>query len=252
MALNTLGSSVFSTIKGAGSPPKLNAASLIKQAAVAPRPAPMMSMPMTSLPFANNGDISGRAFNIPNLMPSPRLPGGSPLMNPRPAPQIGTPWNRTIPPPMTTPGMPHTTPPPPMTTTPHPGGGGTCAGGGGTCGGVHTPGTPNPMTGNPGIQTPNPGTSGRLPENAPQPTLGVAPQQGTPIPLSGQLDMSQLAGVMAAMVPASQSQSIYLGGQQQGQNLPFQAEHAFRGRDPALQNGGGGNILDMLRQGFWS
>lgn len=184
-------------------------------------PIPMMSMPPARPPSMSNP---------PAKTPTPAQP--------KPTTQIGPPWSmtnipQTTPPPPHTPGMPST-----------PGGDSTC--GAGSCASTpRTPGmpsTPPPTSGPPPVQTHTP--PGVTPGGAP-----AAPP--TPVPLGGSLDMSQLAGVLAGMVPNSQSQSVYVNGGQQGQQLPFQAGHGFRGKDPALQNGAGGNYLDQLWKGFW-
>jgi len=122
------------------------------------------------------------------------------------------------------------TPPPPVTTAPPPfvpGGEASCAEG--ACSGGH-PGTPQapPSFGTPttNVQTP------------------LAPVPTGP-------DMSELATMMAGLIPAQQSQAVYIGGGDDGQPLPSQADRAFRGRDPNVSQRGFGNYMDALRAGFW-
>lgn len=201
--------------------------------------APMGMAPMIMRPPVMGDAPSPSGWPGTTLTPFPRSPSPIP-MGARPPTQIGTPWSQTNSPPYIT----QQTTPPPSSTPNTPGGGGTC--GSGNCAGTpHTPGTSNP-----GITTPTPSTSITHGPQGVTPGGGAAPT-ATPVPLGGNIDMSQLAGVMAAMIPASQSQSVFVGGQEQGQPLPWQAEHPFKGRDPGVQNGGNGNYLDLLRQGFW-
>lgn len=105
-----------------------------------------------------------------------------------------------------------------------PGGEGSCAEG--ACSGGH-PGTPQapPSFGTPitNVQTPN-----------------------EPV----QPDLTGLAQMMAGLMPAQQSQAVYIGGED-GQPLPSQADRAFRGRDPNVSQRGFGNYMDALRAGFW-
>lgn len=100
--------------------------------------------------------------------------------------------------------------------------------------------------------------------SAPKPSSSPPKASGSPAPSGAgsppsapagqqQQDYSQLANMMALMVPSVQSQAVYVGGggQQQGQPLPNQAERSFNGRDPSISNGGAGNYIDQLRAGFW-
>jgi hypothetical protein len=78
---------------------------------------------------------------------------------------------------------------------------------------------------------------------------------GGAVPAGGgaeqQPDVSQLANMMAFLIPQpAQSQSVFIGGDN-SQPLPFQADRSFRGRDPNISQRGGGNVLDVLRAGFW-
>lgn len=132
---------------------------------------------------------------------------------PRPAPQIGTPWSFS---------------PPPSSPAPTPGGGDSSCGAG-TCAGMSTPAPGG------GLGTP----SKALPS-------GVTPAASTPAP-----DMSQLAQTLALMVPASQSQSVFVGGSDPSQTVPDQADHNFRGKDPGISRRGMPNYMDALRGGFW-
>jgi hypothetical protein len=68
---------------------------------------------------------------------------------------------------------------------------------------------------------------------------------------AAQPDFAPLAQMMAGMMPAQQSQAVYIGGAQDGQPLPGQADRAFRGRDPNVSQSGFGNYMDALRAGFW-
>jgi len=75
------------------------------------------------------------------------------------------------------------------------------------------------------------------------------------VPVGGggaaQPDMSQLANMMAFMIPMpAQNQNVFIGGDD-SQPLPWQADRSFKGRDPSINQRGPGNVLDVLRAGFW-
>lgn len=159
-----------------------------------------------------------KSGGAPVAAPKPAAPAA-----PRPPTNVGqlshefpsysyTPPAPTYKPPAYTPPWPSYTPPRPPAYTP-------------------------PRTTSTPVQTPKPAATPSAPN--------------TPAGATGQPDLSQVANLMALLVPSSQSQSVYVQSGQQGQPLPPEADRAFRGKDPGISGGRQGNALDMLRQGFW-
>jgi hypothetical protein len=95
----------------------------------------------------------------------------------------------------------------------------------------------------------NPPTA--VPTGYPTGTPTGYPTGGTPTSYPSGNDLNQLTQTMAMMVAPQQSQSVIIGGDR-SQLLPFQADRAFRGKDPGIANDKNRNYLDLLRAGFAS
>jgi hypothetical protein len=102
------------------------------------------------------------------------------------------------------------------------------------------PPAPSPRI--PVYNPPSPGPQAP-PHSAPQAPPQAAPQQ----PVQQPPDLNQLSQQMALMV--APQQSVVIGGGQ-GQQLPFQADRSFRGKDPGIAQQHSKNYLDMIRAGF--
>lgn len=177
----------------------------------------------------------------PTIPTGPRIPGPN---LPKPS-GPGISWgNPTIRPPMgSTPRPPTSAPRPPTSRPPS-------YGAPPTTYRPPTSGYPRPsMPRSPSIPSAGPRMPG-LPSGA-GPQLPQAPSAGAG---GGQQqptqDLGGLASMMALMVPAQQSQAVYVGGGDSGQPLPGQADRSFKGRDPGVREMGSGNYLDLLQQGW--
>ena len=87
------------------------------------------------------------------------------------------------------------------------------------------------------------------PAPKPQAPGGKTPTPQQPAPQQQTPDLKPLSQSMSMLV--APQQSVIVGGAR-GQPLPFQADRAFRGKDPAIANDHNQNFLNMLRAGFAS
>jgi hypothetical protein len=119
----------------------------------------------------------------------------------------------------------------------------------------------DPRTGKPVSNSAIDEITPRVPTNVYNPPTSTPPSypsspptsypSGSPTSYPSGGDLNQLSQTMAMMVAPQQSQNVVIAGDR-SQLLPFQADRAFRGKDPGISQQKNRNYLDMLRAGFSS